>query len=140
MWRSSRTASLRNLTCELQRATKIHGTSIRVKPEPSLTPAAGCHLLQEVLLGSTQILRTPEPTVTIKDVSAEMIDFELFYVVADIGAVGRAQNEIFDRIYRAAAAAGAEIFCYALWFVEGIRRGGKRGPENTRTPARWNLD
>jgi CRP-like cAMP-binding protein len=66
-------------------------------------------LLKEVLLGSTQILRTPEPTVTIKDVSAEMIDFELFYMVADIDAVDRAQNELFDRIYRAAAAAGAKF-------------------------------
>ena len=89
--------------------TKTHGARIRVKLEPSLTPAAGCNLLKEVLLGSTQILRTPEPTVTIKDVSAEMIDFELFYVVADIDAVDRAQNELFDRIYRAAAAAGAKF-------------------------------
>jgi CRP-like cAMP-binding protein len=89
--------------------TKTHGTSIRVKLEPSLTPAAGCNLLNEMLLGSTQILRTPEPTVTIKDVSAEMIDFEIFCAVADIGAVDRAQNELFERIYRAVAAAGANF-------------------------------
>jgi small-conductance mechanosensitive channel len=86
-----------------------HGASIRVKLEPSLTPAAGRDLLKEVLLGSTNILRTPEPTVIIKDISAEMIDFELSYSVADVGAVDRAQNEIFDRVYRAAAAAGAKF-------------------------------
>lgn len=57
--------------------SKIHGASIRVKLEPSLTPVAGCNLLKGVLLSSTQILRTPEPTVTVKDLSAEMIDFEL---------------------------------------------------------------
>src|SRR5580658_3366327 len=89
--------------------TTIHGASIRVRLEPSLTPAAGCNLLKEVLLGSTHVLRTPEPTVTIKDLSAEMIDFELSYSVADISAVDRAQNELFDRIYRAAAAAGAKF-------------------------------
>src|SRR6202140_1809226 len=89
--------------------TKIHGASIRVKLEPSLTPAAGCILLKEVLLGSTHILRTPEPTVTIKDLSAEMIDFELSFTVLDVGAVDRAQNELFDRVYRAAAAAGAKF-------------------------------
>jgi small-conductance mechanosensitive channel/CRP-like cAMP-binding protein len=89
--------------------TKIHGASIRVKLEPSLTPAAGCTLLKEVLLGSTHILRTPEPSVTIKDLSAEMIDFELSFTVADIGAVDQAQNELFDRVYRAAAAAGARF-------------------------------
>jgi small-conductance mechanosensitive channel len=89
--------------------TKIHGASIRVKLEPSLTPIAGCNLLKEVLLGSTHILRTPEPTVTIKDLSAEMIDFELSYSVADVSAVDRAQNEIFERVYRAAAVAGAKF-------------------------------
>jgi small-conductance mechanosensitive channel/CRP-like cAMP-binding protein len=89
--------------------TNIHGASIRVKLEPSLTPAAGCNLLKEVLLGTTHILRTPEPSVTVKDLSAEMIDFELSYSVADVGAVDKAQNEIFDRVYRAAAAAGAKF-------------------------------
>jgi small-conductance mechanosensitive channel/CRP-like cAMP-binding protein len=89
--------------------TKTHGASIRVKLLPSLTPAAGCNLLKEVLLGSTHILRTPEPNVTIKDLSAEMIDFELSYTVADVGAVDQAQNELFDRVYRAAAAAGVKF-------------------------------
>jgi small-conductance mechanosensitive channel len=89
--------------------TTIHGASIRVRLEPSLTPAAGCKLLKEVLLGSTHILRTPEPTVTIKDLSAEMIDFQLSYSVPDISAVDRAQNELFNRVYQAAAAAGAKF-------------------------------
>jgi small-conductance mechanosensitive channel/CRP-like cAMP-binding protein len=89
--------------------TKIHGASIRVKLEPSLTPAAGRNLLREVLLGSTYILRTPEPSVTIQDLSAEMIDYELTYSVADVGIVDLAQNDLFDRIYRAVAAAGAKF-------------------------------
>jgi small-conductance mechanosensitive channel len=89
--------------------TTTHGASIRVRLEPSLTPAAGCNLLKEVLLGSTHILRTPEPSVIIKDVSAEMIDFELCYSVADISTVDRAQNELFNRVFRAAAAAGAKF-------------------------------
>src|SRR3977135_2550519 len=78
--------------------SKIHGASIRVKLEPSLKPAAGCNLLKEVLLGSTHILRTPEPTVTIKDLSAEMIDFELSYSVADVTAADTEQNRLFDKV------------------------------------------
>jgi small-conductance mechanosensitive channel/CRP-like cAMP-binding protein len=88
---------------------KIHGTSIHVKLEPSLTPAAGCHLLKEVLLSSSHVLRTPEPSVTIKDLSAEMIDFEMFYSVADVSDVAEAQNELYDRVYRAAAVVGARF-------------------------------
>jgi small-conductance mechanosensitive channel/CRP-like cAMP-binding protein len=89
--------------------TKIHGATIRVRLEPSLTPAAGRKLLNDVLLGSTRILRKPEPSVTIKDLSAEMIDFEISYSVAAVGDVGSAQNELFDQIYRAASAAGAKF-------------------------------
>jgi small-conductance mechanosensitive channel len=112
--------------------TKTHGTSIRVKLEPSLTPAAGCNLLKEMLLGSTQILRTPEPTVTIKDVSAEMIDFEIFYAVADIGAVDRAQNELFERIYRAVAAAGAKFSPR----LSGSSKRSEESSEESRIPER----
>jgi small-conductance mechanosensitive channel/CRP-like cAMP-binding protein len=89
--------------------TRSHGASIRVKLEPLLSPAAGCHLLKDVLLGSTHILRTPEPSVTIKDVSAEMIDYELSYSVTDLDAVSQAQNDLFDRVYRATAAAGVRF-------------------------------
>jgi small-conductance mechanosensitive channel len=89
--------------------TEIHGASIRVKLEPSLSPAAGRGLLKDALLGSTHIMRTPEPSVTVKDISAETIEFELAYSVADVGAVNLAQNDLFDRIHRAAAAAGARF-------------------------------
>jgi small-conductance mechanosensitive channel/CRP-like cAMP-binding protein len=89
--------------------TEIHGSSIRVKLDSSLTPAAGRTILNEALLGSTRIMRAPAPTVTVKDISAEMIEFELSYSVADVDAVNLAQNELFDRIYRTAGAAGAKF-------------------------------
>jgi len=111
--------------------TKIHGASIRVRLEPSLTPAAGCNLLKEVLLGSTHILRTPEPSVTIKDLSAEMIDFELSYSVVDVSAVDRAQNEIFNRVYRAAEAVGAR-FSPRLGGLPG--RAAAKADEESGTP------
>jgi CRP-like cAMP-binding protein len=86
--------------------TKRHGATTRVRLESAKMPAVGRDLMKEVLLGSTHVLRNPEPTVAIKDVSADMIDFELGYSVADIGVVDEAQNELFERVYRAAAAAG----------------------------------
>jgi small-conductance mechanosensitive channel/CRP-like cAMP-binding protein len=89
--------------------SKIHGARLHVKLEPSLTPAAGCILLREVLLSSTRVLRTPEPSVTIKDLSAEMIDFEMSYSVADVSDVAQAQNELFDRVHRAVAVVGARF-------------------------------
>src|SRR5271154_2532446 len=89
--------------------TRAHSTSIRVKLDPSITPVTGCHLLKEVLLSSGQILRAPEPSVTIKDLSAEMIDYEMTFAVEDISIVPQAQNELYDRLFRAAAAGGAQF-------------------------------
>jgi small-conductance mechanosensitive channel/CRP-like cAMP-binding protein len=111
--------------------TTIHGASIRVKLTPSLTPAAGCNLLKDVLLSSAHILRTPEPNVTIKDVSAEMIDFELSFSVANVSVVDQAQNELFDRVYRAAAAAGAKFAPRLSGFTEKAAEDEKweSGPE-----------
>jgi small-conductance mechanosensitive channel/CRP-like cAMP-binding protein len=88
---------------------RAHGASIRVKLDSTITPVTGCHLLKEVLLSSGQILRTPEPSVTIKDLSAEMIDYEISFAVSDISVVPDAQNELYDRVFRAAAAMGAKF-------------------------------
>src|SRR5271155_1847935 len=87
--------------------TRTH--SIRVKLDPSITPATGCHLLNEVLLSSGQILQMPEPFVTIKDLSAEMIDYEMSFAVVDVSVVPQAQNELYDRVFRATAAVGAQF-------------------------------
>ena len=38
-----------------------------------------------------------------------MIDFELSYSVTDVCAVDQAENELFDRVFRAAAAVGAKF-------------------------------
>jgi small-conductance mechanosensitive channel/CRP-like cAMP-binding protein len=86
-----------------------HNVRTHVRLEPSLLPSAGCDLLREVLLGARTVLRAPEPTVAIKEVSAEMIDFELCYAVSDIGVVDSAQNEVLDLAFRAAAASGARF-------------------------------
>jgi len=89
--------------------TRTHSTSIRVKLDPSITPATGCQLLKEVLLSSGQILQMPKPSVTIKDLSAEMIDYEMIFAVVDVSVVPQAQNELYDRVFRAAAAVGAQF-------------------------------
>jgi CRP-like cAMP-binding protein len=63
-------------------------------------------LLQEALLGSTRILRTPQASVVVKDVSAEAMEFELGFSVAEVSGVDAAQSELFDRVYRAVSAGG----------------------------------
>jgi hypothetical protein len=57
----------------------------------------------------TKLVQDLLAALTFKDLSAEMIDFELSYSVADVSVVDWAQNELYGRIYRAAAAAGTKF-------------------------------
>ena len=44
-----------------------------------------------------------------------MIDFELSFSVADVTQLDQAQNDLFDQVYRAAAAAGANFAPRLAW-------------------------
>jgi len=112
--------------------TRMHGASLRIKLEPLTTPAAACTLLKEALLSSAHVLRTPEPGVTVKDICAESMDFELGYTVSDIGKVDQAQTELFERIYRAVTAAGLK---FAPRLVS-ITRGADSASEQLGTTER----
>jgi len=54
-------------------------------------------------------VKVPEPRVTVKDLSAETLEIELFFFVPTIADVNAAHNEVFERLYRAAAAAGVRF-------------------------------
>jgi small-conductance mechanosensitive channel/CRP-like cAMP-binding protein len=86
--------------------TRIHGGSLRVRLDASHAPSAGCNLLRDVLLGSDHILHSPQPTVTVQQLDADSAEYELSFSITDVAAMSRAQNEIFDRIFHAAAAVG----------------------------------
>lgn len=89
--------------------TRTHGASLRVRLDASHAPSAGCNLLREVLLGSAHIVHSPEPTVTIQQLDADSIEYELSFSVSDVAALGEAQNEILDRVFEAAAAVGMKL-------------------------------
>jgi len=59
-----------------------------------------------------------------------MIDFELSYSVADVSKVDQAQNELFDRVYRAAAAAGAKFSPRLAGTAERPHRRARQSPNS----------
>lgn len=89
--------------------TKAHGASLRVRLDASYGPSAGRDLLREVLLGSNHIVHSPEPSVTVQQLDADSIEYELSFSVSDVGVLRQAQNEILDRVFQAAAAVGTKI-------------------------------
>ncbi len=62
-----------------------------------------------VLLNSGSILAVPEPSVGVKALDADAVELELSFMVSDASASRKAQNEIFDLIYRHAKAAGLQL-------------------------------
>ena len=62
--------------------------------------------MHSVLLSSNSILLAPPPTVEIKSLDAQAIEFELSFRVKDFAASSTARHEVYDLIYRHTLAAG----------------------------------
>jgi small-conductance mechanosensitive channel len=88
---------------------RSHGVRMTVRLAPTLAPAAMSDLMRTVLLSSNSILFTPEPTVQVKSLDASAVELELSFRVVDVSATTKAQNEVFDLVFRHAKAAGLAL-------------------------------
>jgi small-conductance mechanosensitive channel/CRP-like cAMP-binding protein len=86
-----------------------HGVKLSVRLQPTMTPSDMLDVMRTVLLNSASILSFPEPSVGVKALDADAVELELNFMVADASASRKAQNEIFDLIYRHAKAAGLKL-------------------------------
>src|SRR5262249_23549978 len=66
-------------------------------------------VMRNVLLSSNSILSTPAPTVEIKSLDAQAIEFELAFRVADFATAATARHEVYDLVYRHARASGLAL-------------------------------
>jgi small-conductance mechanosensitive channel/CRP-like cAMP-binding protein len=112
--------------------TRQHGVTLRVRLSPTLTPEAGRSLLEGALLSSAHVLQTPRPAANMKDISAESMDFELSFFVAGLDTLDAAQNEVFDRLYRAVNAVGANFSPR----LAGVERPSAAETKRTTVPQR----
>jgi small-conductance mechanosensitive channel/CRP-like cAMP-binding protein len=90
----------------LSSPNRSHGVKLRVRMMPTMAPSAISDVMRNVLLSSNAIMATPAPTVEIKSLDAQAIEFELAFRVQDFGAAAAARHEVYDLIYRHARAAG----------------------------------
>ena len=93
----------------LSSPNRSHGVNLRVRMMPTMAPSAISAVMRNVLLSSNAILSTPEPTVEIKSLDAQAIEFELAFRVRDFASASAARNEVYDLIYRHARAAGLAL-------------------------------
>jgi small-conductance mechanosensitive channel/CRP-like cAMP-binding protein len=90
----------------LSSPNRSHGVKLRIRVAPTRAPSTISDVMQTVLLSSNSILPMPPPTVEIKSLDAQAIEFELSFRVRDFAASSTAKHEVYDLIYRHAKAAG----------------------------------
>jgi len=90
----------------LNSPNRTHGVKLRIRVRPTMAPSGIAEVMRTVLQSSNSIMLTPPPTVEIKSLDAQAIEFELSFRVRDFSAAAAARHEVYDLIYRHARAAG----------------------------------
>ena len=84
----------------------LHGTAVTVQVEARTSPSRCTEILDHAIRNCRLIVATPAPTITIKTINATYTEFEIAFFVEELASTVKAQNELFDYIYRHLAAAG----------------------------------
>jgi small-conductance mechanosensitive channel/CRP-like cAMP-binding protein len=87
----------------------IHGVTITVQLDAKTPPAAGAEILQHAILNCQVIVAIPAPTVTVKSINATYTEFEITFFVEELASSVKAQNQLFDLIFRHLTAAGVDL-------------------------------
>src|SRR6516164_3418933 len=87
----------------------LHGTTATVQLDAKTSPSRGTEILEHAILNSRLIVATPSPTITVKTINANYTEFEIAFFVEELASTTKAQNELFEFIYRHLAAAEVEL-------------------------------
>ena len=87
----------------------IHGVTVTVQLDARTPPATGTEILQRAILNCRPIVATPAPSVTVKSINATCTEFEITFFVEDLASSMKAQNQLFDLIFRHLAVAGIDL-------------------------------
>jgi small-conductance mechanosensitive channel/CRP-like cAMP-binding protein len=87
----------------------IHGVTITVQLDAKTPPATGTEILEHAILNCRLIVASPAPSVTIKSINATCTEFEITFFVEELASSTRAQNQLFDLIFRHLAVAGVDL-------------------------------
>ncbi len=87
----------------------LHGTTVTVQVDATAPPARCSEILEHATRNSRLIVATPAPTITVKAINASYAEFEIAFFVEELASTVKAQNELFDFIYRHLAAADIDL-------------------------------
>jgi small-conductance mechanosensitive channel/CRP-like cAMP-binding protein len=84
----------------------LHGTTVTVQVDSQAPPSRCSEIVEHAIRNSRLIVATPAPTITIKTINASYAELEIAFFVEELASTVKAQNELFDFIYRHLAVAG----------------------------------
>jgi small-conductance mechanosensitive channel/CRP-like cAMP-binding protein len=87
----------------------VHGTSVTIQLDAKTSPARGVEILEHATRNSRLILATPAPAITVKAINAAYTEFEISFFVEELASTVKAQNQLFDFIYRHLAVAEIDL-------------------------------
>jgi small-conductance mechanosensitive channel len=87
----------------------LHGTAVTVQVDARTPPSRCSEILELAIRNSRLIVAMPAPTITIKTINATYTEFEIVFFVEELASTVKAQNELFDFIYRHLAAADIDL-------------------------------
>ncbi|MET3521848.1 mechanosensitive ion channel family protein [Mesorhizobium abyssinicae] len=86
-----------------------HGVTLTIRFQAATAPSAMVDVMRSVLLSSSMIQTSPEPSIQVTSLDADAVELELTFRVGDVALIGKAKTEIFDLTYRHAKAAGLPL-------------------------------
>jgi small-conductance mechanosensitive channel/CRP-like cAMP-binding protein len=87
----------------------LHGTAVTVQVDCRTSPSRCSEILEHAIRNSRLIVATPAPTITVKTINASYAEFEIAFFVEELASAVKAQNELFDFIYRHLAVADIDL-------------------------------
>jgi small-conductance mechanosensitive channel/CRP-like cAMP-binding protein len=91
----------------------VHGMTVPIELTSQIPPARSAEILRHAVLNTRLILTNPAPSVAIKSMTADVIEYDISFFVEALDQSARAQNELFDWIYRHLAVAGSAVAAHA---------------------------
>ena len=87
----------------------VHGVTITVQLDARTPPLAATEILEHAILNCLLIVAAPSPTVLVKSITATRTEFDVTFFVGDLASSARAQNLLFDLIFRHLAVSGVNL-------------------------------
>jgi small-conductance mechanosensitive channel len=84
----------------------VYGVTITVQLDAKTPPSIGKEIVEHAILNCRLIVAAPPPTVIVKSITAACAEFGRTFFVEELALSGKAQNQLFDLIFRHLVACG----------------------------------